>query len=187
MLGGYAGGQAEYRVPFGCRFVQDSDGLPDEQVLLSQISSLPDMRGSRNCNIQPDDIVGSGAVDQLDNSLIRVLICCASRVIAIDSGTPQMAKDQCKAEVLNYEEDVGSLLKEMMGGRGPDACIDAVEWKHYGTGPDAFYDQVKQAVRLEQTDHCLCIYSNCRLSQRWYRVNSRCLAAFIDKMLMVLP
>jgi len=74
----------------------------------------------------------SGAVDQLDNSL-KCLYAGASRVIAIDRVPErlQMAKDQCKAEVLNYEEvDVGEALKEMTGGRGPDACIDAVEWKH---------------------------------------------------------
>jgi len=53
--------------------------------------------------------------------------------------TPTDAKDQCKAEVLNYEEvDVGEALKEMTGGRGPDACIDAVGMEAHGTGPDAF-------------------------------------------------
>jgi len=63
-----------------------------------------------------------------------------------------MAKEYGKAEVLNYEEvDVGEALKEMTGGRGPDACIDAVGMEAHGTGPMAFYDQVKQAVRLKQT------------------------------------
>jgi len=44
-----------------------------------------------------------------------------------------MAKEYGK-EVLNYEEvDVGEALKEMTGGRGPDACIDAVGMEAHGT------------------------------------------------------
>ena len=41
-------------------------------------------------------------------------------------------------------------LKEMTGGRGPDACIDAVGMESHGTTIDARYDQVKQTLRLEQ-------------------------------------
>jgi threonine dehydrogenase-like Zn-dependent dehydrogenase len=38
----------------------------------------------------------------------------------------------------------------MTGGRGPDACIDAVGMEaHHGTGLIEAYDKVKQAVRLE--------------------------------------
>ncbi len=62
----------------------------------------------------------------------------------------QMAKEYGKAEILNYEEvDVGEALNEMTGGRGPDACIDAVGMEAHGTDFMALYDQVKQAVRLE--------------------------------------
>ena len=60
-----------------------------------------------------------------------------------------MAQDG-KAEVLNYEEvDVGEALKEMTGGRGPDACIDAVGMEAHGMGLEGLYDKAKQAVRLE--------------------------------------
>lgn len=76
----------------------------------------------------------------------------AEKAIAIDRVPErlQMAKDQCHAEVLNYEEvDVGDALKEMTGGRRPDYCIGAVGMEAQGTGAMAMYDQVKQAVRLE--------------------------------------
>ena len=76
----------------------------------------------------------------------------AERVIAIDRIPErlQMAKEQCGAEIINYEEiDAGEAVKEMTGGRGPDSCIDAVGMEAHGTGPMAMYDQVKQAVRLE--------------------------------------
>lgn len=76
----------------------------------------------------------------------------AERVIAIDRIPErlQMAASQCKAEVLNYEEiDAGEALKEMTGGRGPDACIDAVGLEAHGTDFLGAFDRVKQAVRLE--------------------------------------
>jgi len=41
------------------------------------------------------------------------------------------------------------VLKEMTGGRGPDACIDAVGMEAHGTGPQHAYDRVKQALHLE--------------------------------------
>lgn len=76
----------------------------------------------------------------------------ADRVIAIDRIPErlQMAKEQGKAEIINYEQvDAGEALNEMTGGRGPDACLDAVGMEAHGTGLDAFYDKVKQTVRLE--------------------------------------
>jgi threonine dehydrogenase-like Zn-dependent dehydrogenase len=39
-------------------------------------------------------------------------------------------------------------LKEMTGGRGPDACIDAVGMEAHGTRIDAIEDKAKQLVRL---------------------------------------
>lgn len=63
-----------------------------------------------------------------------------------------MAASWGKAEVYNYEEvDVGEVVKEITGGRGPDACIDAVGMEAHGTDAIAFLDKVKQTVRL-QTD-----------------------------------
>ena len=76
----------------------------------------------------------------------------AERVIAIDRVPErlQMAQDIGKAEVLNFEEiDVGEALKEMTGGRGPDAVIDAVGLEAHGTDFVGLLDRVKQAVRLE--------------------------------------
>ncbi|MBZ0306051.1 MAG: glutathione-dependent formaldehyde dehydrogenase, partial [Anaerolineae bacterium] len=62
----------------------------------------------------------------------------------------EMARAWGGAEVLNFEEvDELEALKEMTGGRGPDACIDAVGMEAHGTGSiDAVYDRVKQAIRL---------------------------------------
>jgi len=76
----------------------------------------------------------------------------AARVIALDhiEERLQLARQHGKAEVLDYREgDVIEKLKQMTGGRGPDACIDAVGMEAHGMTLDAMYDRAKQAVRLE--------------------------------------
>jgi threonine dehydrogenase-like Zn-dependent dehydrogenase len=77
----------------------------------------------------------------------------AARVIAIDRFAERLAlaRDVCKAEVIDYEQtdDLVELLKQMTGGRGPDVCIDAVGLEAHGHGFLARSDRVKQALRLE--------------------------------------
>lgn len=155
LLGGYAGGQAEYaRVPFAdVGLFKIPDGLTDEQVLFLTDIFPTGYMAAENCNIKPGDVVavwGCGPVGQF--AIRSAFMLGAERVIAIDRIPErlQMAKDYGKAEILNYEEmDVGEALKEMTGGRGPDACIDAVGMEAHGTDAMAVYDKVKQAVRLE--------------------------------------
>ena len=153
MFGGYAGGQAEYaRVPFAdAGPIKIPDGLADEQVLfLSDIFPTGYM-AAENCNIQPGDVVaiwGCGPVGQF--AIRSAVLLGAERVIAIDRYPERldMAR-QGGAEMLNYEDaDVLEALKELTGGRGPDACIDAVGMEAHGTGLDAMYDRAKQAVRM---------------------------------------
>ena len=108
---------------------------------------------AENCDIEPGDIVavwGCGPVGQF--AIKSAYMLGAERVIAIDRVPErlQMAQDIGKAEVLNFEEiDVGEALKEMTGGRGPDAVIDAVGLEAHGTDFMGLFDRVKQAVRLE--------------------------------------
>jgi threonine dehydrogenase-like Zn-dependent dehydrogenase len=62
-------------------------------------------------------------------AIASAFILGAERVIAIDRFPERLrkAREHCKAETLNYEDvDVLEALREMTGGRGPDACIDAV-------------------------------------------------------------
>jgi len=61
-----------------------------------------------------------------------------------------MAREQAGAETVNYEEvNLFEALREMTGGRGPDACIDAVGMESHGTGLHGAYDKAKQTLRLE--------------------------------------
>ncbi|HAJ64195.1 MAG TPA: glutathione-dependent formaldehyde dehydrogenase [Cyanobacteria bacterium UBA8543] len=155
MLGGYAGGQAEYaRVPFAdVGLLKIPEGLTDEQVLFLTDIFPTGYMAAENCDIEPGDTVavwGCGPVGQF--AIKSAYMLGAACVIAFDRVPErlQMAKEQGKAEVLNYEEvDVGEAIKEMTGGRGPDACIDAVGMEAHGTDAMAFYDKAKQAVRLE--------------------------------------
>lgn len=155
MLGGYAGGQAEYaRVPFAdVGPIKIPDHLDDEQVLfLSDILPTGYM-AAENCNIKPGDTVavwGCGPVGQF--AIASAYLLGAERVIAIDRVPERlaMAERDAKAEVLNFSEvNVLEALKEMTGGRGPDSCIDSVGMEAHGHGLMAAYDRAKQALMLE--------------------------------------
>jgi len=64
----------------------------------------------------------------------------------------RLARENVGAETVNYEEvdSVLAVLKDMTGGRGPDACIDAVGMEaHAGYSVLQAYDRVKQAAMLE--------------------------------------
>lgn len=154
MMGGYAGGQAEYvRVPFAdVGPIKIPDGLTDEQVLfLSDIFPTGYM-AAENCNIQPGDTVavwGCGPVGQF--AIKSAYLLGAERVIAIDDvpGRLELARREGKAEVLNFDdEDIYDKISAMTGGLGPDACIDAVGLEAHGATIDALYDRVKTALYL---------------------------------------
>jgi threonine dehydrogenase-like Zn-dependent dehydrogenase len=153
MLGGYAGGQAEYaRVPFAdVGPLKVPDGMSDEQVLfLSDIFPTGYM-AAENCDIQPGDTIavwGCGPVGQF--AIKSAFLLGAERVIAIDRFPDRlrMAREKAGAETLDYAEvDVHDALKEMTGGRGPDGCIDAVGMEAHGF--EYAYDRVKQTLLLE--------------------------------------
>src|SRR4051794_28613516 len=154
LTGGYAGGQAEYaRVPFAdVGPIKVPAGVPDEQVLfLSDIFPTGYM-AAEMCDIKPGDTIavwGAGPVGQF--SIRSAFMLGAERVIAIDKyqGRLKMATDG-GAEPLNFEEaDVYDTLMELTGGRGPDACIDAVGMEAHAPGMIHAYDRVKQAMMLE--------------------------------------
>ncbi len=155
LTGGYAGGQAEYaRVPFAdVGPLKIPDGMPDEQVLfLSDIFPTGYM-GAEMCDIKPGDVIavwGCGPVGQL--AIASAYLLGAERVIAIDrfEYRLRMAREKAGAETLNYEEvNIFEALKEMTGGRGPDAVIDAVGMESHSPTVAYAYDRAKQALMLE--------------------------------------
>src|SRR5215208_797370 len=161
-MGGYAGGQVQFaRVPFAdVGPLKIPEGLTDEQVLfLSDILPTGYM-GADMCGIQPGDTIavwGCGPVGQF--AIASAYLLGAERVIAIDRFPYrlQMAREKAGAETLNYEEvDVIDALKEMTGGRGPDACIDASGMEAHGHGPMFAFNRAMHAARME-TDRPLAL------------------------------
>jgi threonine dehydrogenase-like Zn-dependent dehydrogenase len=155
MLGGYAGGQAEYaRVPFAdVGPLKVPAGLSDEQVLfLSDIFPTGYM-GAEFCEITPRKVIavfGAGPVGQFAIKSARML--GAERVIAIDPLPYRLKIAMEKAgatDVINPDEqDVQEALRDLTSGRGPDACIDCVGLEATGRGLHYAYDKVKQTTRM---------------------------------------
>jgi threonine dehydrogenase-like Zn-dependent dehydrogenase len=155
MLGGYAGGQAQYaRVPYAdVGPIKVPDNLADEQVLfLSDIFPTGYM-AAEACNIQPGDVIavwGCGPVGQF--AIKSAYLLGAERVIAIDRFPYRLkiAHDRGGAQTINYEQtDVMEALAEMTGGRGPDGCIDAVGLEGHAPGLHGAYDKVKTTLMME--------------------------------------
>jgi len=152
ILGGYAGGQAEYlRVPYAdAGPIKISDGLSDEQVLfLSDIFPTGYM-AAEFCDIQKGDTIaiwGCGPVGQF--AIRSAFLLGAERVIAIDTVPERLAlAKQAGAETIDFmQEDVYDRLQELTHGRGADACIDAVGTEAATTASaDSVLDRVKVAT-----------------------------------------
>jgi threonine dehydrogenase-like Zn-dependent dehydrogenase len=156
MMGGYAGGQAQYvRVPFADvgPLKIDSD-LPDEKVLfLSDIFPTGYM-AAENAQIQEGDTVavwGCGPVGQF--AIASAFMLGAGQVIAIDSVPErlEMARSVGAITVDHSQEDLSVLtaLKDLTGGVGPDGCIDAVGLESHSSDLQHAYDAVKVALFME--------------------------------------
>jgi threonine dehydrogenase-like Zn-dependent dehydrogenase len=157
LTGGFAGGQAEYaRVPFAdVGPLRIENGFRDEQVLfLSDIFPTGYM-GAEMCDIKPGDVIavwGAGPVGLFAIASARML--GAERVIAIDRFPYRLELARIRAgatDTIDYSQvdSVHEVLKELTGGRGPDACIDAVGMEAHGHGVQFAYDRAKQMTRLE--------------------------------------
>jgi threonine dehydrogenase-like Zn-dependent dehydrogenase len=154
MMGGYAGGQAQYaRIPFAdVGPIKIPPELSDEQVLfLSDIFPTGYM-AAEACGIKPGQVVavwGCGPVAQF--AIQSAYLLGAERVIAIDRVPERlrMASDQSQAFTLDYSRvHVLDALRDLTGGRGPDACIDAVGLEGHSHGFVGMYDRAKQMAML---------------------------------------
>ena len=154
-FGGYAGSHAQYvRVPHAdsdCFVVPE--GLRDEQVVFLSDAVPTGYMGAEYCDIRPGQTIavwGAGGVGLMAMESARLL--GAERVIAIDRFPERLrlASERAGAETIDYTavDSVLEVLKEMTGGRGPDACIEAVGMEAHGTGIGHAYDRVKQALHL---------------------------------------
>lgn len=132
LYGGYAGGQAErVRLAFAdlcARKVPDS--MDDEQALFLSDVIPTGWMAAEWAEAQTGDAVavfGCGPVGLMALKSARVR--GADRVIGIDIVPERLrfAREHCGAETIDArKEDPVAALRRMTGGRGPDACVDAV-------------------------------------------------------------
>jgi threonine dehydrogenase-like Zn-dependent dehydrogenase len=154
MLGGYAGGQAEYvRVPFADVGPLKVDATwRDEQVLLLTDVIPTGWMAAEQGDIRPTDVVavwGCGPIGQIAVRAAKLL--GAACVIAIDRVDARLRlAERHGARVIDEgSEPVLEVLRDVTAGRGPDVCIDAVGLEAHGSGALAAYDRVATAVRFE--------------------------------------
>jgi len=158
ITGGYAGGQAEYaRVPFAdVGPFKVEDDLTDEQVLFLSDIFPTGYFGAELCDIKGGEAIavfGAGPVGQF--AIASAVMMGAEQVIAIDEYGYRldMARNKAGAtHIIDFAEDpdIVEQLKELTGGRGPDAVIDAVGMEAaHGHGALHAMERVKQATRSE--------------------------------------
>jgi len=158
LTGGYAGGQAEYaRVPFAdVGPIKVEEDLSDEQVLFLSDIFPTGWFGADLCDITGGETIavfGAGPVGQF--AIASAILMGAERVIAIDQYDYrlQMALNKAGAtDIVDFSKDADIVeqLKELTGGRGPDAVIDAVGMEAaHGHGALHAVERVKQASRSE--------------------------------------
>jgi threonine dehydrogenase-like Zn-dependent dehydrogenase len=153
-LGGFAGSHAEYvRVPFadvGCFKVPD--GLDVDAAVYASDAVPTGWLGAEFCDLRGGEVVavwGAGGVGQM--AARSAMLMGAERVIVIDRLPERLAatREHIGAETLDMNEvDVMEALLEATGGRGPDACIEAVGMEAESAGIEHAYDRTKQALRL---------------------------------------
>jgi threonine dehydrogenase-like Zn-dependent dehydrogenase len=167
MMGGYAGGQAQYaRVPYAdVGPFKVPAHLSDEEVLFMTDIFPTGYMAAENCSIEAGDVIavwGCGPVGQF--AIRSAFHLGAGRVIAIDTVPErlQMAALAGAETLDSMEDDIFESLRMMTGGRGPDACIDAVGMEAHGAHLDYWYDTVKtmaylatdRASTLREAIHC---------------------------------
>jgi threonine dehydrogenase-like Zn-dependent dehydrogenase len=153
MMGGYAGGQAEFvRVPFAdTGAFKVPAHLSDDQVLFLTDILPTGWMAAENAEIEQGDTVavwGAGPVGQF--AVRSAFLLGAERVIVIDHREKRLELAAAAgAEPLDFEEvDIMAALAEMTGGRGPDRCIDAVGMEAHGMSADNLYDLGKQKAGI---------------------------------------
>ena len=158
MTGGYAGGQAEYaRVPYAdVGPFKVEDDLTDDQVLFLTDIFPTGYMGAEFCDIKGGEVIavfGAGPVGQF--AIASAVMLGAERVIAIDQYDYRLEMASTRAgatDVIDFSKDpdIVEQLREMTGGRGPDAVIDAVGLEAvHGHGVAHAAERAYQSMRLE--------------------------------------
>jgi threonine dehydrogenase-like Zn-dependent dehydrogenase len=162
LYGGVPGGQAEYlRVPqahFGP--IKVPEGPPDTRFLyLSDV--LPTAwQAVKYADAPAGGTLGVWGLGPIGQMCVRAgLQVGAERVIAVDGVEERLAMARRHgAETVDFTEveDAATVVREMTGGRGVDAAIDAVGMEASGSKIDAILEKTKlQLDRMDGLRTCM--------------------------------
>ncbi|MBX3287040.1 MAG: glutathione-dependent formaldehyde dehydrogenase [Actinobacteria bacterium] len=138
LYGQVPGGQAEFlRVPFANTLpIVVPDGPPDDRyVYLSDV--LPTAwQGVRYADVPDGGSVAVLGLGPIGTMATRVAaLQGASQVIGVDLVDERLERARSRGTTvvdLREHDDVGEVLRQLTGGRGPDAVIDAVGMEAHG-------------------------------------------------------
>jgi threonine dehydrogenase-like Zn-dependent dehydrogenase len=161
LYGGVAGGQAELlRVPqahFGP--VKVPEGPPDDRFLFLSDVLPTAWQAVAYADVPQGGTVAVWGLGPIGQMCVRIAAHQgAARVIAVDTVPERMEMARrWGAEVVDFEavDDAATAVREMTGGRGVDAAIDAVGMEASGSKIDSVLQATKiQMDRLEALRTC---------------------------------
>ena len=150
LYGGIPGGQAELvRVPkANVGPIVIPDALSDEQVLFLSDILPTGYQAAINAQVKPGSTVaifGAGPVGLMTAACCRML--GAERIFMVDHHDYRLrfATQVYGAHAINFDEDddPAETIIEATGGRGVDACIDAVGFEAKGSATETLLTTVK--------------------------------------------
>jgi threonine dehydrogenase-like Zn-dependent dehydrogenase len=158
LFGGFAGAQAEFvRVPYAdVGAFEVPDAMTDDQALSCSDIFPTGYMAADNCELKGGEVVavwGCGPVGLM--AIKSAYLLGAEHVIAIDNLPERLrlAADACGATALNHDNvDIPQALRALTGGRGPDACIDAVGMEAHGVNWLDDFSQRAQVKLMLQSD-----------------------------------
>jgi threonine dehydrogenase-like Zn-dependent dehydrogenase len=139
LYGQVPGGQAELlRVPFGNTMpIVGPEGPPDERFVRLSDVLPPAWQGVRYADVPAGGslvVIGLGPIGDMATRI--ALHDGVENVIGIDLVPERLERARANGvTVLDLEEhgdDMGDVVRELTGGRGPDAVIDAVGMEAHG-------------------------------------------------------
>jgi threonine dehydrogenase-like Zn-dependent dehydrogenase len=139
LYGQVPGGQAELlRVPFGNTLpVKVPDGPPDERFLYFSDVMPTAWQGVKYADVPDGGTLAVLGLGPIGDMACRIAMHQGKRVIGIERVPERKARmEALGVEVVDFEElgdDLGDRLREMTGGRGPDAVLEAVGMEAHGS------------------------------------------------------
>jgi threonine dehydrogenase-like Zn-dependent dehydrogenase len=154
LYGSVPGGQAEYlRVPLADNtHIKVPDGPPDDRfVYLSDV--LPTAWQAVEYAAVPDGgtlvVLGLGPIGEMATRIAGLRPGIA-RVIGVDLVPERLARARARGtevvDLTEHSDDLAETIRELTGGRGPEAVVDAVGMEAHGSPGAAFLQRMVTAL-----------------------------------------